>query len=54
MSDLETKRLEKIELLATCILTDQVPAERIPSLIEENPGLREALERVRKSVLRNS
>ena len=36
---------EDIGALAACILSGQVPDERVPSLVAETPGLREELER---------
>lgn len=32
-----------IQLLAECILSEQVPAEEVPALCEKNPGLAELL-----------
>jgi hypothetical protein len=35
--------MSNLELLAACILSGQVPAEDVPSLCGEHPGLAELL-----------
>lgn len=39
--------MSRVQELADCILSDQVPASRVPALVDENPGLREELQRRR-------